>query len=122
MKTCYRVTVAVMAVVAVVSVEAGTLQVPQIQTAAPMTHTYQCEGGKSLQVTYWNSSNGQSFALVPVDGKPLLFVDTLAGSGVKYEAGRYTWWTKGKHGDLYDMMAGPNAPPIIAGCASDAAM
>lgn len=109
----------VLALLAVASVQAASLQVPQIQVGAPMTRTYQCDGGKSLQVTYWNSSNGQSFALVPVEGKPLLFADTLAASGVKYDAGHYTWWTKGDRGDLYDLMAGPNAPPIIAGCVSD---
>lgn len=118
MKAFSRVLPGIGALLVVVTVEAGSLQVPQIETSTPITHTYQCEGGKSLQVTYWNGSNGQSFALVPVEGKPLLFVDTLAASGVKYDAGRYTWWTKGNHGDLYDMMAGPNAPPIIAGCAS----
>jgi membrane-bound inhibitor of C-type lysozyme len=101
-------------------VVAGTLQVPQIQTDASVTRVYQCDGGKSLKVTYWNSSNGQSFALIPVKNHPLLFVDTLAASGVKYDAGRYTWWTKGDHGDLYDVMAGPNAPPIVAGCVSAA--
>ncbi len=120
MKACSRFLPGVVMLLAVTSAEAGSLQVPQVQTGTPITRTYQCEGGKSLQVTYWNSNNGQSFALVPVEGKPLLFVDTLAASGVKYDAGHYTWWTKGNHGDLYDMTAGPNAPPIIAGCASDA--
>lgn len=102
------------------AVQAGSLQVPQIQVGTPITRSYQCEGGKSLQVTYWNAGNGQSLALLPVEGKPLLFVDTLAASGVKYDAGHYSWWTKGNHGDLYDRMADPNAPPIIAGCVSNA--
>lgn len=119
MKVFRRVLSGGVALLAVASVEAGSLQVPQIQASAPVTHSYQCDGGKSLQVTYWNSSNGQSFALLPVQGKALLFVSTLAASGVKYDAGQYTWWTKGNHGDLYDLMAGPNAPPIIAGCTSD---
>lgn len=118
MKAIHHLLAGAVALVAATQVSADALKVPQIQTSAPTTRAYQCEGGKSLSVIYWNSYDGQSFALVPVDGKPLLFVDTVAASGVKYEAGRYTWWTKGKGGDLYDMMAGPNAPPIIAGCAS----
>ena len=95
---------------------ADTFHAPGIEVASTSTHTYQCEGGKALTVTYWNSRDGQSFALVPVDGKPLLFVDTIAASGVKYMAGRYTWWTKGERGDLYDAMAGVNAAPVMVGC------
>jgi membrane-bound inhibitor of C-type lysozyme len=95
---------------------AGTLNVPQIDTGASFTRVYQCDAHKSLTVTYWNGLNGQSFALLPIEGKSLLFVDTLAASGVKYEAGRYTWWTKGNNGDLYDKMAGENTAPILAGC------
>jgi membrane-bound inhibitor of C-type lysozyme len=116
MKVFSRVLSGGVVLLAVASVEAGSLQVPRIQVSAPATHSYRCDGGKSLQVTYWNGSNGQSFALLPVQGKALLFVSTLAASGVKYDAGQYTWWTKGNHGDLYDLIAGPNAPPIIAGC------
>ena len=97
---------------------AGTLNVPQIQLARTITQTYQCAGGRSLQVTYFNAANGQSFALVPVDGRPLLFVDTVAASGVRYQAGRYVWWSKGKGGDLYDVMQGANATPVVAGCSA----
>jgi membrane-bound inhibitor of C-type lysozyme len=117
---CHRLLAAAAAAAALAATpaSAGALQVPQIQASPPVSRIYRCAGGGSLTVTYWNGRNGQSFALVPVGGTPLLFVDTLAASGVKYEAGRYTWWTKGNQGDLYDMTAGPNAPPIMAGCSS----
>jgi len=95
---------------------ADTFHAPGIEIASTSTHTYQCEAGKTVTVTYWNSQAGQSFALLPVDGKPLLFVDTIAASGVKYMAGRYTWWTKGERGDLYDAMAGSNAAPVMSAC------
>ena len=95
---------------------ADTFHAPGVEVASTSTHTYQCEGGKSLTVTYWNSQAGQSFALLPVDGKPMLFVDTIAASGVKYMAGRYTWWTRGERGDLYDALAGPNAAPVMSAC------
>ncbi len=108
----------VVACLAASSACADTLNVPQIHLARTITQTYRCAGGKSLQVTYLNAANGQSFALVPVDGKPLLFVDTLAASGVRYQAGRYLWWNKGNHGDLYDAMQGEHAAPVVAGCSA----
>lgn len=95
---------------------ADTFHAPGIEVASTSTRTYRCDGGQSLAVTYWNSQAGQSFALLSVDGKPMLFVDTIAASGVKYMAGRYTWWTKGERGDLYDAMAGANAAPLMRGC------
>jgi membrane-bound inhibitor of C-type lysozyme len=97
---------------------AGALNVPDIPVDATLLRNYQCQGGKSLKVTYYNKQGGQSFALLSVKDKPMLFVDTLAGSGVRYVAGPYVWWTKGNNGDLYDTTAGPNAAPIIAGCTS----
>jgi membrane-bound inhibitor of C-type lysozyme len=95
---------------------AAPLQFGEIQTRSHQTHKYTCATGKILQVTYWNTANGQSFALVPVKGKPLLFVNTISASGAKYQAGSYTWWTKGPRADLYDAMAGENAPPILSDC------
>ena len=97
---------------------AGALNVPDIPVDATLLRNYQCQGGQSLHVTYYNKQGGQSFALLSVKDKPMLFVDTLAGSGVRYVAGPYVWWTKGNNGDLYDTTAGPNAAPIIAGCTS----
>jgi len=91
-------------------------QLAGMQTKNRQTHKYTCATGKILQVTYWNTSNGQSFALVPVKGRQLLFVNTLSGSGAKYQAGSYTWWTKGPRADLYDATDGENAPPILSDC------
>jgi membrane-bound inhibitor of C-type lysozyme len=99
---------------------ADTFHVPGIEVASTSARTYQCDAGQSLTVTYWNTQAGQSFAVLSVQGRPMLFVDTIAASGVKYVAGRYTWWTKGEHGDLYDAMAGANAAPMLAGCSASA--
>ncbi|HEY4295931.1 MAG TPA: MliC family protein [Paraburkholderia sp.] len=95
---------------------AAPLQFSEIQTKNRQTHKYTCATGKILHVTYWNTANGQSFALVPVKGKPLLFVNTIAASGVKYQAGSYTWWTKGPRADLYDAMNGETGRPILSDC------
>jgi membrane-bound inhibitor of C-type lysozyme len=88
----------------------------EMQAKNRQTHKYTCATGRILHVTYWNTANGQSFALVPVKGQQLLFVNTIAVSGVKYQAGRYTWWTKGPRADLYDATNGENAPPMLSDC------
>lgn len=83
------------------------------------TYRYTCANGKTLRVAYLNAANGQHFALVPVGARTLLFVSTVAASGVRYQAERYTWWSKGPRADLYDAAAGENAPPLVAGCATN---
>ena len=92
------------------------LHLDDVQTKNRQTRKYTCATGRILHVTYWNTANGQSFALVPVKGKQLLFVNTIAASGAKYQAGSYTWWTKGPRADLYDATAGENAPPVLSDC------
>jgi membrane-bound inhibitor of C-type lysozyme len=88
-----------------------------LRTKKPRTQKYTCATGRILNVTYLSAANGQSFAVVPVNGKDMLFVSTISGSGVRYQAGSYTWWTKGPRADLYDSMeGGPNAPPIVSDC------
>jgi membrane-bound inhibitor of C-type lysozyme len=87
-----------------------------IQTKRHRVQKYTCATGKIFNVTYLSATNGQSFAIVPVKGHLMLFVNTLAGSGAKYQAGSYTWWTKGPHADLYDAMAGPDASPVVPDC------
>jgi len=95
---------------------AAPLHLDDVQAKNRQTRKYTCATGRILHVTYWNAANGQSFALVPVKGKQLLFVNTIAASGVKYQAGSYTWWTKGPRADLYDAMAGEDAPPVLSDC------
>ncbi|WJF91646.1 MliC family protein [Paraburkholderia bonniea] len=96
---------------------AAPLRLAEIQTSGQkMVNQYTCASGKKIQVTYLNTANGQSFALVPVKGHALLFVNTLAASGAKYQANQYVWWTKGPHADLYDSSADDNAPPLLSDC------
>ncbi|WP_414451326.1 MliC family protein [Burkholderia sp. 22PA0099] len=96
---------------------AAQLTVEEIDADARTVSTYQCaDRPKPVRVAYWLARNGQSFALVPVDGKPMLFVDTLSASGVRYQAGRYVWWTKGRTGNLRDQIGGQDAPPLLADC------
>jgi len=95
---------------------ASPLHLEDVQAKSRQTRKYTCATGRILHVTYWNTANGQSFALVPVKGKQLLFVNTMAASGAKYQAGSYTWWTKGPRADLYDATAGEDAPPLLSDC------
>ncbi|MDR5802421.1 MliC family protein [Caballeronia sp. LZ001] len=92
------------------------LTVPQIQTASTQTTRYDCKDGKSVSVQYTNARNYQSFAALTVDGRKLLFVNVIAGSGAKYVADQYTWWTKGPQANLYDEMAAKDSPPLLADC------
>ncbi|MEM5342687.1 MliC family protein [Paraburkholderia azotifigens] len=95
---------------------ADLLPLPDIRTAHRVTQKYTCATGRILQVTYLNATNGQSFAVLPVKGTQMLFVNVLSGSGAKYQAGSYTWWTKGPQATLYDAMLGEDAPPLLSDC------
>ena len=92
------------------------LTVPQIQTATTNTIRYKCSGGNALTVQYMNTKNKQSFALLTVDDRKMLFVNVLAASGAKYVGDRFTWWTKGPEGTLTDETADPKAAPLLSEC------
>ena len=102
--------------VAGVASAAELLPLPDIRTAHRVMQTYTCATGRILQVTYLNATNGQSFAVLPVKGRQMLFVNVMSGSGAKYQAGSYTWWTKGPQATLYDAMQGEDAPPLLSDC------
>ena len=95
---------------------AELLPLPDIRTSHRVMQKYTCATGRILQVTYLNATNGQSFAVLPVKGRQMLFVNVLSGSGAKYQAGSYTWWTKGPQATLYDAMLGEDAPPLLSDC------
>jgi len=96
---------------------AAALHVPQVQVGPPVEAMYRCPGGKSFRVTYFNGSNGQSFALLPVDRVPQLLVATASADGVRYQSGFVTWWSKGRQGDYYDTRKDPDRP-LLRGCVS----
>ncbi len=63
------------------------------------TRTYQCDSVSSkmgipagiFAVEYLNGA-GNSLAVVPVNGKSLIFANVASGSGARYAAGPYIWW------------------------------
>jgi membrane-bound inhibitor of C-type lysozyme len=90
------------------NVNATALSVPQVQIHRVITADYRCPGGKHFTVTYLNANSGQSFAVMPYQGKTLLLVNTLSADGVKYQADAITWWIKGRSGTLFDLRSDPN--------------
>ena len=89
-------------------VNATPLSVPQVQINRVITADYSCPGGKHFTVTYLNAASGQSFAVLPYQGKTLLLVNMLSADGVKYQADAVTWWIKGRAGTLFDLRNDPN--------------
>ena len=70
---------------------------------------YQCEGLEPFSVDFINAQPN-FLALVPIGGQKLVFIAVLAGSGVKYVAGQYEFWTKGSEATLTDLQADPQTP------------
>ena len=113
-KMMARVATAIAAALALTTLAAGaqtltplTLDLPG--TAERTTVAYACKTGAAadaepLSVEYINLPDN-NFALLPIEGKPTLFVGVLAGSGAKYVANDMVWWTKGPRGDLYSERA-----------------
>jgi membrane-bound inhibitor of C-type lysozyme len=81
----------------------------------PITVHYRCDHDKALTARYFNSPDNQLAAL-RLDGKALLFVGVLTGSGARYAHGRHLWITKGDEGRLEDITQGPDAPPVYENC------
>lgn len=97
--------------------QAPPLVVPELQMGKPIVATYRCAGGQSFKVTYWNADNGQSFALLPVQGSPMLLVSGMSADGVRYQGGFVTWWSKGRGGNLYDTRVSTDKP-VLRECQS----
>jgi membrane-bound inhibitor of C-type lysozyme len=51
----------------------------------------------SFQVEYINAG-AISLAVLPVNGKQLVFASVISGSGARYAANRFIWWDAGSRG------------------------
>jgi membrane-bound inhibitor of C-type lysozyme len=69
-----------------------------------LTITYACDGGAVVQVAYINPPGGESYAVVPWDGRLIPMKAGPTGSGVRYvsldEPDALVWHTKGTEGFL----------------------
>jgi membrane-bound inhibitor of C-type lysozyme len=75
--------------------------------------TYACENGVTLPVQYINAAPN-FFAIVPVDGANMVMVTTLSGSGARYIAGPYEWWSTGEEATLRDLMQDEDSEPVLS--------
>ena len=94
-----------------------TLQLAGSDPIVKQTRTYQCDShaaaiglpAGSFKVQYVNGA-GNSLAVLPINGKSLIFSNVISGSGARYAARQYIWWEAGARGvTLYsDSLGGKN--------------
>ena len=78
-----------------------------------VTAIYGCgEGAPELTVKYINAAPN-FFAIVPVDGQDVVFVNVVSASGAKYVSGVYEWWNKGADASLHNVSEGLDAAPVL---------
>ena len=107
-----RTRAALLAFALVAPAQAGelTISLPGGAKVERRTIFYQCQGLGRLQVEYINAAPN-ALAVVPIEGKPLVFANVLSGSGARYAAGPYFWWEKGGTAQLSDLRQGNNVNP-----------
>jgi len=76
---------------------------------------YTCEETDGFTVHYINAEPN-FLALVPIDGRTMVFTAVMSGSGARYVAGEYEWWTQGPDATLRNLADGQDAP-ALATCA-----
>lgn len=82
-----------------------------------MTIDYACEGGQPMTVRYVNG-DATSLAIFDWQGQRYVASAAISGSGVRYVADRFVWWTRGEEATLFDELAGADADPL-ASCAEN---
>ncbi|MEP7241373.1 MAG: MliC family protein [Devosia sp.] len=79
--------------------------------------TYDCDHHDPISVQYLNAAPN-FLAVVPVESDgattAVVFVNVISGSGAKYVAAQYEWWTKGPEATLHDVTEGLDAAPVLS--------
>ncbi|NLJ12300.1 MAG: lysozyme inhibitor [Gammaproteobacteria bacterium] len=89
---------------------------------------YQCERGVVVPVTYLNTSNGGSYAVVQVEGQQVAMNIEVSASGARYlsidEKRPYSWHTKGSSATLFWQPADEpdNSVILLSECSTGAEM
>ncbi|MCM2502203.1 MliC family protein [Aureimonas altamirensis] len=73
------------------------------------TVVYSCSDGVDRSADYINVGEN-SLAIVGIDGAPVVFVNVIAGSGARYAARQYVWWSKGESVTFSNEMESDAAP------------
>jgi membrane-bound inhibitor of C-type lysozyme len=79
-----------------------------------VTTVYGCgEGTAPLTIKYINAAPN-FFAIVPIEGEDVVFVNVISASGAKYVSGEYEWWNKGADASLHNVTEGLDAAPVLS--------
>jgi membrane-bound inhibitor of C-type lysozyme len=81
------------------SAEGIKIHLPRTATVSRTTVRYRCDAqaaktglpAGSFRVDYINGG-GNSLAVVPINGSPLVFSSVMSGSGARYAAEQFIWW------------------------------
>jgi len=73
--------------------------------------SYTCENKAPMTVTYVNAGPN-SLAVVPIEGQLLVFASVISGSGARYAAGPYVWWSHQGEATLNDVRNSQDVKPI----------
>jgi membrane-bound inhibitor of C-type lysozyme len=84
------------------------------------TVQYTCKNHDPVTMQYVNAEPN-FLAVLPLDGKSLIFVSVLAASGTKYASGQYELFSKGPEISLQDTTEGLDAAPVLQCTADDLA-
>jgi membrane-bound inhibitor of C-type lysozyme len=84
------------------------------------TVQYTCKNHDPVTMQYVNAEPN-FLAVLPLDGKSLIFVSVLAASGTKYVSGQYQLFSKGPEITLQDATEGLDAAPLLQCTADDLA-
>ena len=84
------------------------------------TVQYTCKNHDPVTMQYVNAEPN-FLAVLPIDGKSLIFVSVLAASGTKYASGQYELFSKGSEISLQDTTEGLDAAPVLQCTADDLA-
>ena len=89
-----------------------TLTLPE---AGELQHkAYTCEGQDGRLMVDYVNADPNFLALVPVEGKQLIFASVVSATDVIYVSGKYEWLTKGPEARLIDLTADKDAPPLMS--------
>jgi len=84
------------------------------------TVQYTCKNHDPVTMQYINAEPN-FLAVLPLEGKSLIFVSVLAASGTKYASGQYELFSKGSDITLQDTTEGLDAAPVLQCSADDLA-
>ncbi|MCR9134959.1 MAG: MliC family protein [Alphaproteobacteria bacterium] len=113
MARCFmRSAVAILTVSQALAAQAEHLTLPVPATnVQQMQVDYQCETLGRITVSYINAGPN-SLAVVPVEGQSLVFAAVISGSGARYAAGPYIWWSHQGDATLDDVRDAEGTNPV----------